>query len=222
VRGTASPGARSGSPYAGLVLAAGRSSRMEGESKLLAGFGGAPVVGRVVAVAREAGLHPIFVVVADPAQRVRRALAGEPVQFIRVEPGETGRLASVLAGLEAVRRSGAPGVAILLGDEPGMRAEHVRTMVGVIQSGSESVGRPRYSDRPGHPVVLKAEAIGKVEDLARSASTELRLWDLIARSTLACRSLPIADESPIDVDTRTDLTRARRRNGLDRRDGSRG
>jgi CTP:molybdopterin cytidylyltransferase MocA len=192
---------------------------MEGESKLLAGFGGVPVLGRVISGARSAGLEPIFVVVADPDPGVRRALAGEPVRFVRVEPGENGRLASVVAGLEAVRSASAAGVAILLGDEPGLRAEHVRTVIRTIRSGPEVVGRPRYRDRPGHPVVLKAEAIEEVRDLARNASAEVRLWDLIVRSTLTHRSVLVADESPIDVDTRADLARARQRDGLERLDG---
>jgi len=65
---------RSG-PIAGVVLAAGLSSRM-GRNKLLFDLGGRSVVHAVVEVALCAGLDPVLVVLGHEADAVRASVDG--------------------------------------------------------------------------------------------------------------------------------------------------
>lgn len=200
-------------PYAGLILAAGRSSRMEGASKLILPFDGDTVLGRVTTVARSAGLEPVLVATAEADADIRAMLEGRGVRFVPVDAPEPGRLVSALAGLEAVRALKAPGVAILLGDEPGLRADDVRAVVAAVRTGAAAVGRARYLDRPGHPVVLRSGALETLLELGRDVPPQASLWRLISRADLARVTLPIRRDAPIDVDTREALALARRRSG---------
>jgi molybdenum cofactor cytidylyltransferase len=78
------PAERTG-PVAGVVLAAGASTRM-GENKLLFELEGESVVRRAVGQASAAGLDPVVVVLGHDADRVRGEPRG-PVVPLRRQPG---------------------------------------------------------------------------------------------------------------------------------------
>ena len=61
---------------AAIVLAAGRSTRMGAENKLLADIGGKPMVRRVVETALASQARPVLVVTGHMAADVGAALAG--------------------------------------------------------------------------------------------------------------------------------------------------
>lgn len=200
--------------YAALILAAGRSSRMPGGSKLLASFGGGTVLGTVVATARNAGLEPVIIVASGSTADMRKAVAGTRVRYTVLASAGGGRLDSVQAGLAAVVRAGAPGVAILLGDEPGLRSDHLRAVVEAVRAGPEVAGRAEYRDRPGHPVVMKSTALPSMIERTPSEHRDACLWDLIRSSGLTYRGIPVDADGPIDVDTPESLARARARNAV--------
>ena len=70
------PAERTG-PVAGVVLAAGTSTRM-GRNKLFLELHGQPLVRQVVERASKAGFDPLFVVLGHEADLVQRALEGLP------------------------------------------------------------------------------------------------------------------------------------------------
>ena len=87
--------ARSSNAAAGVVLAAGSSTRM-GENKLLLPLGGETVVRRAVRTAVEAALDPIIVVLGHEPERVRAALAGLPCRTV-VNPDHLERQGDIAA-----------------------------------------------------------------------------------------------------------------------------
>ena len=199
-------------PYAGVILAAGRSRRMEGGDKLLRELGGMTVIRRVAATALEAHLDPVLVVTRRDAEGIRRTLAGLGVVFVTAPEEPEGRLASAAAGVEAVLRLQPPpaGAVILLGDEPGLTAGHVAA-VRAAAGQQPAPSRAIYSDRPGHPVVVPAEYLPSISVLSRGRPPESRLWDLLLDLGAHCRSVPIDEPSPVDIDTESDLARAAER-----------
>src|SRR5262249_57985613 len=66
----------SGPRIAAIVLAAGRSTRMGAENKLLADVGGKPMVRVVAEAALASGARAVLVVTGHQEDRVRAALAG--------------------------------------------------------------------------------------------------------------------------------------------------
>lgn len=195
----------------GLILAAGRSTRMAGGLKLLEKYGETTVVRRVVLTALASGLDPVVVVVGHEEARTRVAVRGLSVRFASVEGGREGRLVSALAGIAALEACEIEHAVILLGDEPGLVIGHVRAMREAAGAEPGVAMRAQYRDRPGHPVVLPAAVFESIPDLAREQPAGASLWDIVVGSGLPHRSVPIEELGPIDIDTRADLEMARER-----------
>ena len=80
------PVPETGRRIAGLVLAAGRSTRMGGPNKLLAEIDGKPLVRIAAEQALASRASPVIVVTGHQRERVERALAGLPVH-LRAQSG---------------------------------------------------------------------------------------------------------------------------------------
>jgi molybdenum cofactor cytidylyltransferase len=88
-------------PVAGIILAAGGSTRF-GQSKLLLDWFGQPFIRRVAITAIEANLSPVIVVTGVENEPFLAALSGLPVQ-IMVNPDWTqGQSTSVRVGIQAL------------------------------------------------------------------------------------------------------------------------
>lgn len=121
-------------PVAGILLAAGTSSRM-GENKLLLELGGEPLLRRSARRAVEAGLAPLVVVLGHEADRARELLKGLPCEP-RVNPSyEEGITSSLHAGLEAVPDD-ASALVVMLADMPHVTPEMVAGLVERYRAGS--------------------------------------------------------------------------------------
>ena len=103
-------------PVAGVVLAAGSSTRM-GENKLLFRLDGETLVARAARIAARAGLDPVIVVLGHDAARVERELEGVACLRIRNADHASGQGSSFRAGIAAVPPS-APAAVVLLADMP--------------------------------------------------------------------------------------------------------
>jgi molybdenum cofactor cytidylyltransferase len=203
---------------AGLVLAAGASSRLEGAMKLLLPFGDGALVAAPVRSALAAGLDPVIVVVGHRGSEVAGALRGlaeEGTGRVRIvtvaEPGR-GQGASLAAGIEALR--GEPEVeaaAVLLGDEPGVRPEDIRRVVAAWRRGGAPVVRARYRDRPGHPVLFDRSWFSRLAGV----EGDVGAGPLLASRPADVSELRLPGEAPVDVDTEADYRLAAARAGVD-------
>ncbi len=191
---------------AGLVLAAGGSSRMPGPSKLLRPWKGHMLVEAAVTVAREAGLHPCVVVVGSEAEALVPCLARHDVMPLENESWRRGRASSLAAGLERLAESKAVrAVVVLLGDEPGVTVHAVRSVVEEWRRGSADFVRVQYRDRPGHPVLLGTQA----RELALEFEGEESVWSRLTTAGLIGTEVAVDLMAPIDVDVPAALKEAR-------------
>jgi molybdenum cofactor cytidylyltransferase len=122
---------------AGVLLAAGTSSRM-GTNKLLLPWGGRAVIARVAGAAVAAGLNPLFVVVGHEADRVRAALAGLPVTFVPNPGYAAGIVGSLRTGMAAVPDD-VPATITLLGDMPLVTPAMIAELVARARAGADLV-----------------------------------------------------------------------------------
>jgi molybdenum cofactor cytidylyltransferase len=120
-------------PVAGIVLAAGTSSRM-GRNKLFFVLGGEIVLRRAVRQATTAGLDPVIVVLGHEAPRVRAELTGLSCLTVVNPDYEQGINFSLRAGLAAVPAE-AKAVVVLLADMPFVSAEMLATLVRTYREG---------------------------------------------------------------------------------------
>lgn len=186
---------------AGVVLAAGSSTRL-GEPKQLIEWRGRPLVAHAVAAALEGGLDPVAVVLGDRAEQVRRALEGQPVEFVENPDWQSGQSSSVHAGLRAVQ-SRAEATAFLLSDTPFVDAELVsallerqRTTLAPLVS-PWAAGRranPALFDRATYPQILSVEGDVGGRVLFEQLQVEWVEWDKAVA---------------LDLDTPDDLKRLR-------------
>ena len=130
-----------------IVLAAGQSSRMGGDHKLLAEWRGRPLVAHVVDAIAEAGLPPPIVVLGSRANDIQAALAGRTALFVTAADHELGLAHSLRAGLAAAPKSW-DAVLICLGDMPRIDAALLRALAAA----PGDVVVPVWAGKRGNPV----------------------------------------------------------------------
>ena len=108
-----------------IVLAAGRSSRMGGPNKLLAGFDGVPLVRRTVDTVVGAVPGSVTVVTGHQAERIEEALAGLDVRIVHNPDHADGLSSSLKAGISSLPVDVA-GALIVLADMPRGSAGDIR------------------------------------------------------------------------------------------------
>ena len=112
---------------AAVLLAAGASTRFGTANKLLAEFGGAPMLRHVAEAIRDSGVHEIVVVTGYERESYVAALDGIHVGFVHNADWQAGLGGSVAAGVAAVSPE-CEAAFIVPGDMPRLPAEMLRAM----------------------------------------------------------------------------------------------
>ena len=177
----------------GIVLCAGRSSRMGQPKALLpTSESGETFIGRIVRVLREGGVDDVVVVVGPDVPSLDAALAHmtPPPRVVFNPSPERGQLSSLLVGLRAVDRPGVGGILVTLVDVPLIDAETVSRLREVHQQTRAPIVRPVQNERHGHPVIFD-----------RAVFDELRNADpRTGAKTVVRAHLNDAAEVKVDVD----------------------
>src|SRR5437763_17069391 len=159
-----------GERVAGVVLAAGLSSRM-GRNKMLLQLGGRSLVRRAVETAVAARLDPVLVVVGHEADRVEAELLGLSCTPVQNRDYAAGMNTSLRAGIRALPGD-VEGAVVLLGDMPLVDASVVRTVVDSLRREQPPLVISTYDGVVAPPILyggalfeelraLDAEACGK-------------------------------------------------------------
>ena len=145
--------ARHAPRIAALVLAAGRSTRMGPDNKLLAEVAGTQIVRRVVETALKSAARPVRVVVGHQADAVRTALAGLKVSFVDNTRYAEGLSTSLRAGLQSLPTE-IDGAVILLGDMPEIAPDLIdRLIAGFDPAEGRGIAVPVAGGKRGNPVL---------------------------------------------------------------------
>jgi molybdenum cofactor cytidylyltransferase len=151
---------------AGLVMAAGRSSRMAPLNKLLVTDGeGVAMVARVAEKVLASGVKPVLVVTGHDRERVQEALAGKPVIFVHAEDYAEGLSASLKAGLSALPPD-AEGVLVALGDMPLVEPVVItRILAAFDPEEGRAIVQPTFRGKHGNPMLWGREFIPEMMQL---------------------------------------------------------
>lgn len=139
-------------PIAGVILAAGASSRL-GQPKPLLVWQGETLVHRAARLALEAELRPVLVVCGAEGERVAAAVADLPVQVVQNEDWQSGQSTSIKA---AIRMLGdrAGGAIFILVDQPFISIPLLHSIVESHAQSLAPVIAPLVSDRRTNPVLF--------------------------------------------------------------------
>ncbi len=184
---------------AGIVLAAGASSRMGGPKALL-DAGGTTFTARLVTTLREGGCGPVVVVAATDVGEVA-AEAGRCGARLVVNPGGAGgQIGSLRAALEYLRGLDDPPPAFVFSpvDNPAVTPETVRRLIAGWRDPGAPIVMPRYEEERGHPVLADMTIASEFQ--ARDLEEGAR--GVVRRDPGRVLEVPVADAGVVDdIDT---------------------
>ena len=186
---------------AGIVLAAGRSSRL-GRPKQLLPLQGEPLLRFTLQRILTTSLDAVYVVLGHRADEIAGVVADLPVQLVVNPDAELGQSTSVLAGLRAVALEEPDAVMFLLGDQPEVRPAVVNALIARWQETHASVVVPRYTDGIGNPILFDRTVFPEFATLSGDAGARA-----IVRAHQQSGDISLVDvNSPVprDVDTNAD------------------
>ena len=187
----------------GVILAAGRSSRL-GRPKQLLPLGGLPLLAHVLRSAAASRLDEVVLVLGHEAAAIASAV-GEWGQRIVVNPDyAAGQSTSLRIGLSAIDPR-AEAVLFLLGDQPEVGPEVIDTLLAAYRETGGPIVQAEYSGQPGNPVlfarILFPELARVTGDEGARAVVQARPGEVVP--------VPAGAQPPRDVDTEADYAALR-------------
>ncbi|HEY3170830.1 MAG TPA: nucleotidyltransferase family protein [Thermoanaerobaculia bacterium] len=185
---------------AGIVLAAGGSTRM-GRPKMLLPFRGGTILSASVSALLDSWLERVVVVLGCDAERIRSeaGLAHDPrLSLVVNERWREGMASSLRRGIEEC--SDADAVLVALGDQPGLTTGRVRQVLSAFTPDRVLVV-PIHEGIPAHPVLFARRLFPELAALS---------GDVGAREVVRSHwneALFIDVEPLADIDTEEDYRR---------------
>jgi molybdenum cofactor cytidylyltransferase len=183
---------------AGIVLAAGKSSRFGGTKQILP-WKDSTFVASSVRVALAAGLDPVLVVLGHHAGMVEQSLTGLPVRIIFNPDFEAGQSTSLRKGLEALPPHVNAAV-FLLADQPLITADILRNIVSAHRKSLAPACVPVFERRRGNPVLFDRALFAELEELRGDTGGR----DLLQKHIESIVTVPASRAVLLDVDTPED------------------
>jgi molybdenum cofactor cytidylyltransferase len=196
-------------PVAGIVLAAGSSTRM-GRNKLLFPLEGETLLRRAAGRAIAAGLDPVVVVLGFEAERARAELVGLACRTVENPDHERGINLSLRTGLAALPADSAAAV-VMLADMPFVTAGMLATLVERYRNGSEPLVISDYAGVNAPPMLYDRSLFAELQMMEGEGCGK----QVVRRHRSEAAALPWPPEALTDVDVPEDYERvnAGRREG---------
>jgi molybdenum cofactor cytidylyltransferase len=196
------PGGREAAAVAGLLLAAGTSSRM-GSNKLLFDVGGESLLRRSARRALAGGLEPLLVVVGHQAERAREALAGLPCRTVENPLYEQGITSSLLAGVAALPPE-VDAAMVLLADMPFVTREMIGELAARYRAGRAPLVVSDYEGIDAPPMVYDRSLFAELRAMTGGCGKQV-----VKRHRHEAEAVPWPATALADLDVPEDYARLR-------------
>ena len=162
---------------AGLILAAGESSRM-GQDKALLTYGGRTFLEIIVATLHEAGMERVGVVLGHHAEQIQGAVTLEGAEIVINRDYARGQTSSLQAGLRALESPSLEAIVLCLVDHPLVSADTVRRLVVSFRQSGAPLVIPTCRNQRGHPVLIGRALLEELKALSpdEGANTVIRKY----------------------------------------------
>jgi len=194
------PAPAEAAPVCGVVLAAGGSSRL-GRPKQLLPYRGATLLDEVLDTARACAFDQLVVALGGAAEEVRAGVDLRGADVVVNDAFGSGCSSSIAAAMAAVRDD-VGVVVLLLGDQPGVRAESVRALLD--GGGGAPLAVCSYDDGRGHPFAFARPVFADL----RSLHGDKAVWKLLDQQASDVVEVRVPGPVPRDVDTWEDYEAA--------------
>ncbi|MGA1834661.1 MULTISPECIES: nucleotidyltransferase family protein [Rhizobium] len=189
----------------GLLLAAGRSSRMpEGCHKLLAEFNGVPLVRRSAETMLRSDLRSVTVVTGHRSPEIQMALNGLPVFTTYNKNFAEGMGTSLACGFRHASLASCDGVLVMLADMPEITEAHIAELLSAFRSGQDALVRGADGEKPGHPVIVPSAIFSQMKKLDGDHGGK----EALQRREVPVTMINIGKAALKDIDTVQDLLAA--------------
>ena len=185
----------------GLVLAAGKSSRL-GQPKQLLEYRGSTLLDNTLDVARSCGFDQLIVALGGAAAEVRDhvdlsgCIVADNVHYT------TGCSSSIVAALDYVDDR-SDGMVLLLGDQPNVAVSSVDALLATARTGTAPIAVCRYDNGRGHPFWFARSTF----DALATLHGDKAVWKMIESGHWPVTDVEVAGAVPLDVDTWDDYER---------------
>jgi molybdenum cofactor cytidylyltransferase len=181
---------------AGLVLAAGGSSRL-GRPKQLLPYAGATLLDHTVATARACEFDQLIVALGGASEKVRSRVNLAGADVVINDGYGAGCSSSIAVAMQALDPR-ATTLVLMLGDQPGVVPATVRVLLAA--RGEAPIAVCLYEDGRGHPFAFDRTTF---DDLA-SLHGDKAVWRMLDERAGEVEEVPVAGRVPLDVDTWAD------------------
>ena len=155
---------------AGLILAAGESSRM-GADKALLPFADSSFLEHLIRLFLPR-VAPLVVVLGHHAEAIRGSIALRPGLTFAINPDyQRGQLSSFQTGIRALPAR-ARAALVTLVDHPAVADTALDAILGHFDPAAPSLVIPRYQGQRGHPVLLPRPLLDEIAGLPPDASAK--------------------------------------------------
>ena len=138
---------------AGIILAAGGSTRMGGQNKLLQMVDGTSLVQKVVGSALNSNIESVYVILGYQAALIRQCISNKSVNWVENSDWSRGMASSIKSGIEALNPN-YDGAMILLGDMPFIEPIMINQLLALYQK--KKIVVPVKDGRQGNPVLFSS------------------------------------------------------------------
>ena len=149
---------------AGIILAAGGSTRMGGQNKLLQMVDGISLVQRVVRSALNSNIESVYVILGYQAALIRQCISNKSVNWVENSDWSRGMASSIKSGIEALNTN-YDGAMILLGDMPFIEPIMINQLLALYQK--KKIVVPVKDGRQGNPVLFSSAFFADLKLLGR-------------------------------------------------------
>ncbi len=146
---------------AGIILAAGRSSRM-GRDKALLPYRGSTFLGHLLEVLRQPRISFLRIVLGENAEAVQAQITLERPQIVVNPHPDEPQLVSLQLAIRSIPEQIVDGAMVCLVDHPCIERETVRLLLDCYYQSGKRIVIPTFGGRRGHPVIFAASLFAEL------------------------------------------------------------